>query len=185
MSRIGKKPVSVPGGVKITLDPGPRTIGVEGPKGKLSFAYRPEVTVTWDEGEHRIVCSIPDEHVRIGQIRAYWGTTRSRIQNMVVGVTEGFSKRLEVVGVGWGAKAQGRTLQLKVGYSHPVDLPLPQGIEVAVEGSFVSVSGADRQVVGQFAAEVRAIRPPEPYHGKGIKYVDEVIIRKQGKIFGT
>ena len=105
MSRIGKKPVSVPAGVKITLDPRSRGIGIEGPKGKLSFTYRPEVTVTWDESEKRIVCSIPQEQVRIGQIRAYWGTTRAIIQNMVVGVTEGFSKRLEVVGVGWGAKA--------------------------------------------------------------------------------
>ncbi len=185
MSRIGKKPVSVPAGVKITLDPRSRGIGIEGPKGKLAFTYRPEVTVTWDESEKRVVCSIPQEQVRIGQIRAYWGTTRAIIQNMVVGVTEGFSKRLEVVGVGWGAKAQGRTLQLNVGYSHPVDLPVPQGVEVAVEGSFVSVSGADRQVVGQFAAEVRATRPPEPYNGKGIKYVGEIIIRKQGKVFGT
>ncbi len=185
MSRIGKKPVSVPAGVKITLDPRSRGIGIEGPKGKLAFTYRPEVTVTWDESEKRIDCSIPQEQVRIGQIRAYWGTTRAIIQNMVVGVTEGFSKRLEVVGVGWGAKAQGRTLQLNVGYSHPVDLPVPQGVEVAVVGSFVSVSGADRQVVGQFAAEVRATRPPEPYNGKGIKYVGEIIIRKQGKVFGT
>ena len=121
----------------------------------------------------------------MGQNRAYWGLTRALIANMIVGVTEGYAKRLEVVGVGWGAKMQGKTLQLNVGYSNPVMKPVPPGLDVAVEGAFIRISGTDKQAVGQFAAETRAARPPEPYNGKGIKYVDEVIIRKQGKVFGS
>ncbi len=104
---------------------------------------------------------------------------------MITGVTEGYTKKLEVVGVGWGAKLQGKALQLNVGYSDPVVKPLPAGVEVAVEGPIITVTGSDKQAVGQFAAQVRAARPPEPYNGKGIKYVDEVIIRKQGKVFGS
>ena len=185
MSRIGKKPITVPSGVKVTLDPKARTIRVEGPKGKLSYTYRPEVAVAWDESEHRIICSIPPEQMRVGQMRAYWGTTRARIENMIVGVTQGFTKKLEVVGVGWGAKAMGKLIELNVGHCHPIRVPVPEGIEVGVEGQIVTISGADRQVVGQLAAQVRSARPPEPYNGKGIKYLDEVIIRKQGKVFGS
>jgi large subunit ribosomal protein L6 len=185
MSRIGKKPVQVPNGVRVTIDPQSRVVAVEGPKGKLSMTHRPEVSVTWDEGENRIVCSIGQDQMRIGQMRAYWGLTRSLIANMIKGVTEGYTKRLEVVGVGWGARMQGKALQLNVGYSQPVVKALPEGLDVAVEGSVITVSGSDKQAVGQFAAEVRAARPPEPYNGKGIKYIDEVIIRKQGKVFGS
>lgn len=185
MSRIGKKPITVPSGVKVTLDPKARTINVEGPKGKLSFSYRPEVGVAWDEGEHRIICSIAKEQMRVGQMRAYWGTTRAQIENMIVGVTRGFMKKLDVVGVGWGAKALGKLIELNVGYCHPVRVPVPEGIEVGVQGSIITISGADRQAVGQLAAKMRSVRKPEPYNGKGIKYFDEVIIRKQGKVFGT
>jgi large subunit ribosomal protein L6 len=185
MSRIGKKPIAVPSGVKVALDTKTRTISIEGPKGKLSYVYRPEVTVTWDEGEKAIVCSIPEEQMTIRQMRAFWGTVRSRIENMITGVTQGYAKKLEIIGVGWNAKPQGKNLQLNVGYCHPVDLPAPQGVEFAVEGNTITVSGADKQAVGQFAAEIRSKRPPEPYNGKGIKYVDEIIIRKQGKVFGA
>ena len=185
MSRIGKKPISVPSDVKVAMDPRTRTITVEGPKGKLSYVYRPEVTVTWDEGENSITCAIPEEKATIRQMRAYWGTVRSRIQNMVDGVTKGFEKKLEINGVGWNAKPQGKTLQLNVGYCHPVDMMPPDGVEYAIEGNTITVSGPDKQAVGQFAAEIRSKRPPEPYNGKGIKYIDEIIIRKQGKVFGA
>ncbi|MHC4142629.1 MAG: 50S ribosomal protein L6 [Planctomycetota bacterium] len=185
MSRIGKKPIQVPSGVRVTIDPQSRAVAVEGPKGKLSMTHRPEVSVTWDEGENRIMCSIGPEQMKVGQNRAYWGLTRALIANMIVGVTTGYTKKLEVVGVGWGAKLQGQALQLNLGYSDPVNKPVPVGIEIAVEGPMITITGADRQAVGQFAAQVRAARPPEPYNGKGIKYVDEVIIRKQGKVFGS
>jgi large subunit ribosomal protein L6 len=185
MSRIGKKPITVPAGVKVSLDRKARTISVEGPKGRLSYAWRPEVVVTWDESEKTILCSIPEEQMNISQVRAHWGTARSRIQNMIIGVTEGYSKRLEIVGVGWNAQPQGGTLRLNVGYCLPVEMTPPAGVEFAVAHNVITVSGPDKQAVGQFAAEIRSQRPPEPYNGKGIKYVGEHIIRKQGKVFGS
>lgn len=185
MSRIGKQPINVPAGVKVTLDPKTCTISVEGPKGKLSYEYRPEVNVVWDEGEKSIVCTISEQGMQDRQTRAFWGTVRSRIQNMITGVTEGYNKKLEIHGVGWNARPQGKTLQLNVGYCHPVELPAPNGVEFAVEGNTITVSGSDKQAVGHFAAVIRSKRPPEPYNGKGIKYADEIIIRKQGKVFGA
>ena len=185
MSRIGKQPVSVPSGVKVALDPKKRTINIEGPKGKLAYEYRPEVKVEWDEGENHVLCTIPEEAMKEGQMRAYWGTVRARIQNMVTGVTSGYSKQLEIIGVGWNAKAMGKTLQLNIGYCHPVDLTPPAGVEFGINGQVVTIEGPDKQAVGQFAAVVRSKRPPEPYNGKGIKYTDEHIIRKQGKVFGS
>lgn len=186
MSRIGKKPINVPSGVKVALDTKTRTINIDGPKGKLSYVYRPEVTVTWDEGEKAIVCSIPEQQMSIRQMRAYWGTVRARIQNMITGVSQGYSKKLEIIGVGWNAKPLGtKGIQLNVGYCHPVEMPAPAGVEFAIEGNAITVSGADKQAVGQYAAEIRSKRPPEPYNGKGIKYADEIIIRKQGKVFGA
>ncbi|MCA9289982.1 MAG: 50S ribosomal protein L6 [Phycisphaerales bacterium] len=181
MSRVGKKPISVPGGVKIAHDERTRTVSVEGPKGKLSFSYRPEVDVAWDESDKTITCTLPEARMTDRQSRAYWGTTRSRISNLVSGVTEGYSKKLEVIGVGWNAKIKGKALELNVGYCHPVLLPFPAGVEAVVEGAAITISGPDKQAVGQYAAVVRSKRPPEPYNGKGIKYSDEIIIRKQGK----
>jgi large subunit ribosomal protein L6 len=185
MSRIGKQPVTVPQGVKITLDPSTRTITAEGPRGRLSYVYRPEVAVHWDESEKTITCSLPEAQMKIRQMRAYWGTVRARIAAMIEGVTRGFEKRLEVVGVGWNAQPQGKTLRLNVGYCLPVELTPPEGVEFAVNGSIITVNGPDKRAVGQFAADIRAARPPEPYNGKGIKYVGEQIIRKQGKVFGA
>ena len=185
MSRIGKKPIAVPDAVKVSIDPAARSITVEGPKGRLSYVYRPEVTVTWADSEKRIVCTIPEGEKKNGQTRAYWGTVRSRIQGMITGVTDGFSKRLEVIGVGWNAAVESGRLRLNIGFCHPVHMSLPAAVECAVTGAFITVSGPDKQAVGQFAADVRSKRPPEPYNGKGIKYVDEVIIRKQGKVFGS
>lgn len=186
MSRIGKKPIDVPAGVSVSLDPKSHTINVDGPKGKMSYEYRPEVTVNWDESEKQIVCSIPEAAMSQKQMRAYWGTVRSRIQNMVTGTTDGYVKNLRIEGVGWNAQAQGKSLRLNIGFCHPVDMTPPAGVAFEVENNNrIKVSGVDKAAVGQFAAEVRSKRPPEPYKGKGIMYIDEVIIRKQGKVFGA
>jgi len=185
MSRIGKKPITVPSGVKVNLDPKSRTINIDGPKGKLSFSYRPEVTVVWNQGENSIVCSIKESDMESKLARALWGTTRARIQTMIIGVTQGYSKKLEVVGVGWNAKPAGKNLQLNIGYSDPVVMSPPPGVQFAIEGNAIIISGPDKAAVGEFAAEVRIKRIPEPYNGKGIKYDNEVIQRKQGKVFGA
>jgi large subunit ribosomal protein L6 len=186
MSRIGKKPVPVPSGVKVVNDTPTRTLSVEGPKGKLRFTYRPEVSVVVDDAAKVIRCSIPESAMEDGQSRAYWGTTRSRIAGMIDGVSKGFTEKLEVVGVGWNAKVQGKTLQLAIGFCNPVNLPIPDGLAVQVDNNtMITITGPDKQAVGQFASAARAQRKPEPYNGKGVKYVDEVIQRKQGKAFGA
>ena len=185
MSRIGKQPVTVPSGVKVNLDSKTRTINIDGPKGKLSFQFRPEVSVVWNQGENAIKCSIDPKDVENKQVMALWGTSRARIQCMIVGVTQGYTKKLEVNGVGWGAKADGKNLQLNVGYCDPVVMTPPQGVAFIIEQNVITISGPDKAAVGEFAAEVRTQRPPEPYNGKGIKYSDEVIQRKQGKVFGA
>ncbi len=185
MSRIGKQPVRVPAGVKVNLDPKARTIGVEGPKGKLSFSYRPEVTVVWTQGENAITCAIDKKDMESKTARALWGTTRARIQTMILGVTQAYSKKLEVIGVGWGAKQAGKNLQLNVGYANAVIMSPPPGVLFAIENNVITISGPDKAAVGEFAAEIRQKRPPEPYNGKGIKYDTEVIQRKQGKVFGA
>ena len=183
MSRIGKKPVSVPKGVKIVL--GDRTVKVEGPKGTLSMGVRPEVSVEFDEAAREVRCTIPEASMTERQHRAYWGLTRSLIQNMVDGVTKGYDKTMEVVGVGWGAQVQGNQLRLQLGYASPVMMTIPAGLQITVEKQIVKIHGADKQAVGHFAAAMRAKRKPEPYKGKGVKYADEIIKRKQGKQFGS
>jgi len=186
MSRIGKQPVTVPAGVKIAINPAQRRVEITGPKGTLSLVHRPEVTVKWEEGEKRIVCSIPESAMIDGQARAYWGMTRALLDNMIDGVTKGYERKLEVVGVGWQAKLQGKNLVLVVGYADPIIMEVPAGLKVEVnQGIQIAISGPDKQLVGQFAAAVRAKRKPEPYNGKGIKYTDEVIQKKQGKAYGS
>lgn len=183
MSRIGKKSISVPSNVKVSLSG--NTISVEGPKGKLSFDYRPEVDVKWDESENSIDVSM-DEKL-IAQKRsngAYWGTTRALINNMIEGVTKGYERKLQVIGVGWTATVNGSNLALKVGYANTILMPIPAGLNVTAEKQLITINGADKQAVGHFAASTRAKRKPEPYNGKGIKYLEEVIQRKQGKAFG-
>src|SRR5690349_8393384 len=179
MSRIGKQPVTVPSGVKVNLDPKARVISIDGPKGKLSFAFRPEVTVTWNQGENAIKVSIDPKDMENKVARALWGTTRAQIQCMTIGVTQGYVRKLEIHGVGWGAKAAGKNLQLNVGYCDPVVMTPPQGVAFTIEQNVITISGPDKAAVGEFAAEVRSQRPPEPYNGKGIKYDTEVIQRKQ------
>lgn len=183
MSRIGKKPIAVPANVTVSIADG--VVSVESGGKKLDLTLRPETSVVWDESEKQLAVSIAPGCEGDRFARAMWGTTRSLLQNMIDGVTKGYSKRLEVVGVGWTAAVAGATLELKVGYANTVVVPIPVGVDVAVERSFVTVKGVDKQVVGEFAAKVRSKRKPEPYNGKGIKYVDEVIRRKSGKAFGA
>lgn len=177
MSRIGKKPVPVPDGVRIGL--ADDTITVEGPLGKLQWRYRPEISVAYDEKTRQITLSRPDDQ---RQTRALHGLTRALVQNMVVGVTQGYQKRLEILGVGYLAAVQGKTLQLRVGFANELQVPIPEGLEVICpDQQHISIKGVDKQKVGQFAAEVRARRKPEPYKGKGIRYEGEQVRRKQGK----
>jgi large subunit ribosomal protein L6 len=180
MSRIGRKPVPVPPAVKVSFSDG--TIHVEGPKGKLSFTHRPEISITFEEAARRLVFTRQDDE-RIN--RSLHGLTRSLVANMVEGVTSGYSKKLEIVGVGYQAQLKkANTLALQVGYANQIVLEAPAGVTVAVpDPTHVIISGPDKQAVGQFAADVRKVRPPEPYKGKGIRYEGEFVRRKAGKAF--
>ncbi|MFN0131428.1 MAG: 50S ribosomal protein L6 [Phycisphaerales bacterium] len=183
MSRIGKQPVQVPQGVKVSISG--RTISIGGPMGNLTMTHHEGVAVKWTESEKSIVVSIPEKDKDNAQVRAVWGTTRALISNMIQGVTKGYEEAMEVVGVGWTAAVQGQALKLVVGFANPILMPIPTGLKVTVEKQFVKIQGADKQVVGHFAADMRRKRKPEPYNGKGIKYVSEVIKKKQGKQFGA
>lgn len=175
MSRIGKKPVPVPAGVTASIDGGQMT--VKGPKGTLSLVLRDEITYAV-EGDGISVQPANDSK----QARAFWGMQRTMVQNLVTGVTQGFTKKLVINGVGYRAAAQGRNLKLQLGYSHDVNIDVPEGLEVKTpDATTVEISGADKQKVGQLAAEIRRWRKPEPYKGKGIKYDGEFIFRKEGK----
>lgn len=175
MSRIGKEPVAIPDGATATIDG--QTVTVKGSKGELKLTLVDDVSVKMDDGAVKI--EPRDESKRA---RAMWGLSRSLVANLVTGVTEGFSKELEINGVGYRAQVSGKTLQLNLGFSHDVNFPIPDGIEIkCAKPTEIVVSGIDKQRVGQVAAEIRRYRPPEPYKGKGIKYVDEYIFRKEGK----
>jgi large subunit ribosomal protein L6 len=176
MSRIGNAPITIPSGVEVKIDG--RTITVKGPMGTLSRPIPGEIEVTVDDGVLR--CSRPNDE---RQHRAQHGLTRSLVNNMVIGVTEGFKKQLEIVGVGYRAEAQGPNgLRLNLGFSHPVNVTAPEGITFEVPApTQVTVSGIDKEVVGQVAANIRGIRKPEPYKGKGVRYAGERILRKAGK----
>jgi large subunit ribosomal protein L6 len=174
MSRIGKQPIALPSGVTITVDPA--NITVAGSKGTLTQFTMPGVTVKQEEG-NIVVTRVDDEAPN----RAKHGLMRSLVNNMVVGVSQGFSKQLEINGVGFRVALQGTDLKMNLGFSHDVIYKLPQGITATVEQNKITISGIDKQQVGQVAAEIRALKKPEPYKGKGIKYVDERIIRKSGK----
>ncbi len=175
MSRIGKKPVAIPSGVTAQIENG--TLTVKGPKGTLSMGVDELVDYKLDDG------SISVQPANDSQAaRAHWGMQRTMVSNLVEGVTEGFSKTLQITGVGYRANSQGKTLKLQLGYSHDVDLYIPEGLEVKTpDQTTVIVGGIDKQAVGQFAAEIRRWRKPEPYKGKGIKYQGEYIFRKEGK----
>ena len=177
MSRIGKKPVTVPDGVKLQISD--HTITVEGPLGTLQWEHRPEIEVAYDPEAKTVSVSRRNDQ-RLS--RALHGLTRALIQNMVVGVTAGYERRLEIHGVGYLAAVQGRELQLRVGLANELHVQIPQGLEVTCpDQQHIVIRGIDKQLVGQFAAEVRALRKPEPYKGKGIRYYGEQVRRKQGK----
>jgi large subunit ribosomal protein L6 len=175
MSRIGKKPVTVPSGVTATVDG--QTVKMKGPKGQLQFVVHSDVEVKFENGQVKVA----PRH-ETNRARALYGTARAQIANLVAGVTKGFEKKLEITGVGYRAAMQGKNLQLALGYSHDVVFAIPEGITITVpKPTEITVTGTDVQRVGQVAAEIRSFRPPEPYKGKGVKYVDEFIFRKEGK----
>ncbi len=178
MSRLGKKPVAIPAGVKVNV--ADRAVGVEGPLGKLDWIFRPEVSVAVEsDGKEIVVTRRGDDR----QSRALHGLTRAMIQNMIVGVSQGYERRLELVGVGYIAAIQNNTLQLRVGLANELQKPIPAGLTVTCpDQQHVLIKGIDKQQVTQFAAEVRALRKPEPYKGKGIRYEGEAVRRKQGKV---
>jgi large subunit ribosomal protein L6 len=175
MSRIGNKPVPIIDGVKVSLADG--TINIEGPKGKLSYTYRPEIDVAVEDGEVKF-----SRHANDKYSRSFHGLTRSLVNNMVIGVKEGYEKKLELQGVGYVCQIQGKTLKLRVGLANELVKEIPDGLEVTCpDQTHINVVGCDKQKVGQFAAEVRALRKPEPYKGKGIRYVGEHVKIKPGK----
>jgi len=175
MSRVGKKPVAVPSGVTATVDG--QTVKMKGPKGQLQFVVHNDVEVKLENGQVKV-----NPRVETNRARGLYGTARAQVANLVEGVTKGFEKKLEITGVGYRAAMQGKNLQLALGYSHDVVYAIPEGITITVpKPTEITVTGSDIQRVGQVAAEIRSYRPPEPYKGKGVKYVGEFIFRKEGK----
>ena len=174
MSRIGRAPIAIPAGVEVVVDGS--TVTVKGAKGTLTRTFHSNMKI--EKNESTIVVTRPDDHK---DNRSLHGLTRTLIANMIEGVSNGFKKELEINGIGYRADVKNNVLTMKIGFSHDVVMDAPEGVTVEVNGNKVTVSGADKQKVGQFAAEIREKRPPEPYKGKGIKYVDEYIRRKEGK----
>ena len=175
MSRVGSSAITIPADVTLSNDGG--VIVVKGKNGELSTSLHSDVELSVTDN---VATLKPARDTR--QAKALWGTMRSNLNNMVVGVTEGFTRKLEINGVGYRAAMQGNKLVLSLGFSHPVEMEVPAGLKVAVENNTsVTITGADKQLLGQFASEVRAKRPPEPFKGKGVKYADEYIVRKEGK----
>jgi len=175
MSRLGKLPIILPSGVTAMMQAGILT--VTGPKGQLQQAILPEVQVTIDQD--KILVNVANREDR--KERALWGLIHRLIGNMVIGVTKGYEKKLEINGVGYRVNVAGQKLTFSLGFSHPVEFNLPSGITATVDGNVITIAGQDKQLVGEVAAQIRRLRPPEPYKGKGIKYADEVIRRKAGK----
>ena len=179
MSRIGKKPVPVASGVKVTVND--HHVKVEGPKGKLELDVHPAMAVKFDEAKKELIVSRPDDE---RQSKALHGLTRALLNNMIVGVTQGYKKSLEVIGVGYKVEQKGTNLVFSVGYANTIPLAIPRGLTVQIDGpGKVHISGPDKQLVGQFASDIRRIRKPEPYKGKGIRYEGEVVKIKPGKAF--
>ena len=182
MSRIGKKPVPIVSGVKVAVQD--HLVRVEGPKGKLELRVHPVITVKLDDAKKELVVTRPDDEK---QSKALHGLTRSLLANMIQGASQGYRKSLEIQGVGYKAELRGKEIHMALGFSHPVVFPLPEGItaEYDAKANRLTVKGADKHLVGLTAAQIRKVRPPEPYKGKGIKYVEETIRRKQGKTGAT
>ncbi|MFK7821155.1 MAG: 50S ribosomal protein L6 [Planctomycetaceae bacterium] len=181
MSRIGKKPIPIPEKVDVNVDGG--SVSVKGPKGDLSFKFHRNMIVEVDSEKSEVRVSRPDD---ARSSRALHGLTRSLISNMVTGVTTPFEKKLEIVGVGYNAKLNGKKLALQVGFANTVELPVPEGVQCDLpDATHITISSPDKQACGEFAAVIRKVRPPEPYKGKGIRYSDEHVRRKAGKAFGA
>ncbi|OGE78282.1 MAG: 50S ribosomal protein L6 [Candidatus Doudnabacteria bacterium RIFCSPHIGHO2_01_FULL_46_14] len=176
MSKIGKKIIVIPDSVQTTVSD--QIVSFKGPKGELSVVVHPKVKAVLADSQLQVSVKNPDDRRQ----KALWGTFRSLLNNALVGVTAGFGKKLEIVGVGYKAQATADKLTLNLGYSHPIELSVPKGLEVKVEKNTITVGGIDKQLVGEFSALIRSKRKPEPYKGKGIKYSDEVIRRKAGKV---
>ena len=177
MSRVGKAPITILDGVKVSLNG--NTVAVEGPKGKLSYDHRPEVKLEMDDDSKSVTVSLAKT---TRDSRAYNGLTRALVNNMIIGVKDGYQKKLELHGVGYVATLQGDTLSLRVGFANEIKKKIPMGLEVTCpDNTHIDINGCDKQMVGQFAAEVRAVRKPEPYKGKGIRYVGEQVKIKPGK----
>jgi len=178
MSRIGKKPINIPESVDVKIEGSQLT--VKGPKGELNLDIHPMVKIEQKDGQLEVTIKNPEDKNE----KALWGLFGSLVKNMIDGVTEGFEKKLEIVGIGYKAELKGDNLVLNVGYSHPVEFKIPQGITVAIDKNIITITGIDKQLVGEIAANIRKVRKPEPYKGKGIKYVDEIIIKKVGNAAG-
>jgi large subunit ribosomal protein L6 len=175
MSRIGKKPVPVPSGVTANVDG--QTVKMKGPKGALQLVLHDDVSVKLESGLIQV-----DPRSETKRARSLWGTSRTLVANLVAGVTKGFERKLEITGVGYRAAVQGKNLQIALGYSHDIVYPIPEGIAiVTTKPTEITITGIDKQKVGQVAAEIRGFRPPEPYKGKGVRYAGEYIFRKEGK----
>jgi len=175
MSRVGKKPVPIPAGVTAVVEG--QTVKVKGPKGALQVVLPDDVTAKMDKSSVKV-----DPRTQTDRARAMWGTSRTLVANLMTGVTKGFESKLEITGVGYRAAVQGKNLQVQLGYSHDIVYPIPEGVTIAVpKATEIVVSGIDGQKVGHVAAEIRSFRKPEPYKGKGVKYVGEYIFRKEGK----
>ncbi|THB66879.1 MAG: 50S ribosomal protein L6 [Gammaproteobacteria bacterium] len=175
MSRIANKPISVPAGVDVNING--NAVAVKGSKGSLGWDVHPDVVVELDGGEIRCSAKVDDK-----KVVALTGTTRSLLNNMIIGVSKGFEKKLQLVGVGYRAQMKGNSLSLSLGLSHPADYPVPEGVQIETPSQTeIVVKGIDKQLIGQVAAEIRAYRPPEPYKGKGVRYADEHIVRKEAK----
>ncbi|MET0067627.1 MAG: 50S ribosomal protein L6 [Candidatus Thiodiazotropha sp.] len=175
MSRVAKSPVAIPSGITVKLVDD--TVSVKGPKGELSFGIHPDVAVSEEGSELKVA---PKSESKDAWAMA--GTVRALVNNMVTGVSAGFEKKLQLIGVGYRAQAGGKSLNLSLGFSHPIDYPVPEGISIATPSATeIIISGSDKQKVGQVAAEIRSFRPPEPYKGKGVRYADEQVMRKEAK----
>lgn len=174
MSRVGKKPISIPKGIEVTVDNGVVTVK----KGNKAIDVDTHNRVGVEVADDNIVFTLKGEE---SQDRAYWGTYRALTNNAVIGLDQGFSKSLEINGVGYRAAVKGKVLELQLGFSHPINFDIPENIEIAVDKNIINIKGSDKQEVGQVAAKIRGFRPPEPYKGKGVKYTDEHIVRKAGK----
>ena len=179
MSRVGKRPVAVPSGVTATVDG--QTVKMKGPKGQLQFIVHDDVEVKLENGQVKV-----KPRTETNRARALYGTARAQVANLVEGVTKGFEKKLEIVGVGWNAKVQGTKVVLNIGFCHDVPIEMPDGVSAECPNpTQIVITGSDKQKVGQTAAVIRAVRPPEPYKGKGIRYQGEYVKRKAGKSFGS